>query len=91
MRDLFAYELLYGSTQIPICLVENNEIALCFPEMEYELYTKRFLDICMLDVDSHTTASYMPLVHFLQPGYYIGICKLSEKSYLILGLLSPLA
>lgn len=89
MKNLFVYELLYGSTQIPICLVEKNEVVLRFPEMEYELYTKRFLDICMLDVDSYTTASSIPLVHFLQPGYYIGICKLSEKAYLILGPAIP--
>lgn len=89
MKNLFIYELLYGSTQIPMCLVENNEVTLRFPEMEYELYTKRFIDICMLDVNSYATSPSMPLVHFLQPGYYIGICKLSEKAYFILGPAIP--
>lgn len=89
MKNLLVYELLYGSTQIPMCLVENNEITLRLPEMEYELYTKRFIDICILDVNSHAASPSMPLVHFLQPGYYIGICKLSEKAYFILGPAIP--
>ena len=79
------YETLYGATNIPFCIIKKQQNVLCFPKIQSNIFTKRFIDICQIEIDLRKEKPSKPLVLFLQPGYYLGLYSLDEETFLIFG------
>ena len=79
------YERLFGAVNIPFCILEEGRIALRFPGLEEELFTKRFTEICLWDLKAQGLKPNTPVVHFLKPGFFLGLYQFSKQAYLIFG------
>lgn len=79
------YERLFGAVNIPFCILEEGRIALQFPGLEEELFTKRFTEICLWDLKAQGLKPNTPVVHFLKPGFFLGLYQFSGKAHLIFG------
>lgn len=82
--NVFPFEMLFSSTNIPFCICTNEDIVFRFPSKDQSIFTKRFIKICLLDFFSRDKTSG-PVIHFLNPGFYLGIVQLDQSTYLIIG------
>ena len=69
------YERLFGAVNIPFCILEEGRIALQFPGTE----------ICLWDLKAQGLKPNTPVVHFLKPGFFLGLYQFSKQAYLIFG------
>lgn len=83
------YKRLYGITNIPMCIVEDEKVTLRIPDLEMEFFTDRFVEICLWDMRMQKLPRGIPIVHYLEPGFFLGIYQCSEKKCMIFGPAVP--
>lgn len=83
--DLKAWRQLYGVSQIPMCLVQDNKVLLALPELAPPAFTPRFLELCQIDYRNYAQSHTGPLLIMLNPGYYLGIVQIDDRTFFILG------
>lgn len=83
--DQQVYRHLYGVSDIPMCVIENQTVLLALPEQEPNIFTPQFLELCRIDYEVYAQNHTGPLLMLLNPGYYLAVAKLTDEQYLILG------
>lgn len=92
METIFAQcEKLHSLTHFPMLLVSlDGKIQFMAPQMPEDYLEPQILNLLMTDFRLQKRNISHPLIYFIQPGYYLGICALTEEIYAIIGLISHL-
>ena len=77
-------EMLYNSTNIPICICTQEEIQYSCPDDKIPVFTQRYVQFFLSDFQKQKN-TFSPIIYFLNPGYYLGIIQLDEDLYMLLG------
>ena len=85
-------EKLHHITQIPIVLTDGSgKVCSIWPDLPRDyLHVDALLwvitDFCLQRKDS-----LHPLITYVEPGYFLGVCELPMKQYAVIGLVSPIS
>ena len=85
-------EKLHHITQIPIVLTDGSgKVCSIWPDLPQDyLHVDALLwvitDFCLQRKDS-----LHPLITYVEPGYFLGVCELPMKQYAVIGLVSPIS
>lgn len=85
-------EKLHHITQIPIVLTDGSgKVCGIWPDLPQDyLHVDALLwvitDFCLQRKDS-----LHPLITYVEPGYFLGVCELPMKQYAVIGLVSPIS
>lgn len=87
--DYSIFNNYYSSSKIPVTIIENGKIIFSVPQLEKSPFSPSFIDICIMDFMTRNITSKEALIYALQPGYFLGISKLNENTYLFAGPVIP--
>lgn len=85
-------EKLHHITQIPIVLTDDSgKVCSIWPDLPQDyLHVDALLwvitDFCLQRKDA-----LHPLITYVEPGYFLGVCELPMKQYAVIGLVSPIS
>lgn len=82
---------LHNLVGIPMTLVSSGkQILYMAPRMPEDFLDEKILDLLLTDFRLQKCGISRPLIYYIEPGYFMGICALPQDSYGIIGLLSPI-
>lgn len=82
-----ACEILHSIARIPIALI-NNDGTVCriWPGLPSDYVLRGTLELVVTDFRLQKKDVLHPLITFIQPGYFMGVCSLPGDQYAIIGL-----
>jgi len=82
---------LHNLTGIPILLVSSEgHILYMQPRMPEDYLDAKILELLLTDFHLQKRNISHPLIYYIEPGYFLGICALTQEIYAIVGLISPI-
>lgn len=92
MKNLLSRcEMLHNTTKIPISLISSDGRFLYMaPQMPEDHLDSKVLELLLMDFRLQKRSTAHPLVYYLEPGYFLGICALTQDTYANIGLTSPI-
>ena len=92
MTDLALLDQLHELTGLPLCLCSGDGEALHFcPRFPRLPLARDYLSYCVLDFSLQKRDRDHPLILVFEPGYFLGVARLEEDAYLLLGPAGPLS
>lgn len=86
---LFQCKRLHNLTNIPMVLISSEkQILYMAPRMPEDYLDDKILDLLLTDFHLQKCGISRPLIYYLEPGYFLGICALPGNTYGIIGLVS---
>jgi len=80
-----AYELLCKATSMPFCITEDKKPVYTFLDASTSIFTEQFTELCIdTFLNGQKDPSY-PLVIIFEPTFFIGVARITENSYLLVG------
>lgn len=90
MNFLKSCEQLFSITRIPLCVVSaEGEYQSCFPPDLSQTPNIRGMKFVLVDFQLQNRDERHPLITYVEPGYFVGVVKLPEGQYCVVGLVSP--
>lgn len=90
MTDLALLDQLHELTGLPLCLCSGDGEALHFcPRFPRLPLARDYLSYCVLDFSLQKRDRDHPLILVFEPGYFLGVARLEEDAYLLLGPAGP--
>lgn len=82
---------LYNLTGIPVLLVSSRAgTAFMEPQTPEDYLDVKFVELLLTDFRLQKRNTTHPLIYYIEPGYFLGICALTQELYAIIGLISPI-
>lgn len=90
-RILSHCEKLYNLTGIPMLLISSEgRILYMEPKMPEDYLDSKIVELLLTDFRLQKRSITHPLIYYVEPGYFLGICALTQEIYAIIGLISPI-
>jgi AraC-like DNA-binding protein len=77
--------LFYETTAIPICITSESSLLFSQPAFDGPVFPNQFIQYVLRDFKLQQRDETHPLVLMTEPAYFIGVAKLADRQYLILG------
>lgn len=85
-------EKLHHITQIPIVLTDGSgKVCSIWPDLPRDYLHVDALQWVITDFCLQRKDSLHPLITYVEPGYFLGVCELPMKQYAVIGLASPIS
>ncbi len=85
-------EKLHHITQIPIVLTDGSgKVCSIWPDLPQDYLHVDALLWVITDFCLQRRDSLHPLITYVEPGYFLGVCELPMKQYAVIGLVSPIS
>lgn len=90
MDFLLCCEQLFSVTRIPFCVVSSEgEYLNTFPSHLLRAPNPLGIKFVLMDFQLQNRDELHPLITYVEPGYFVGVVKLPDDRYCIVGLVSP--
>lgn len=90
MDFLQSCEQLFTITRIPLCIVSDQGVyRKSFPSPLNRTVNARSIQFVLMDFTLQKRDELNPLITYVEPGYFVGVVKLPEDQYCVVGLVSP--
>lgn len=87
-----ACEKLHHITQIPIVLTDGSgKVCSIWPDFPQDYLHVDALQWVITDFCLQRKDSLHPLITYVEPGCFLGVCELPMKQYAVIGLVSPIS
>lgn len=84
-------EKLYNISRIPLTLVSDDfKILGMWPQMSDSHLNPEALELVLTDFRLQKRNRLHPLISYVQPGFFLGICALEPGLFVIIGMVSPI-
>lgn len=84
-------EKLHHITRIPMVLTDNNgTVCGIWPDLPLDYLHVDALQCVIADFRLQRRDPLHPLISYVDPGYFLGVCELPGKKYAVIGLVSPI-
>lgn len=84
-------EKLHHITRIPMVLTDDNgTVCGIWPELPQDYLHINALQWVITDFRLQRKDPLHPLISYVDPGYFLGVCELPGKQYAVIGLVSPI-
>jgi len=80
-----AYELLCKATSMPFCITEDKKPVYTFLDASTSIFTEQFTELCIDTFLNGQKDPSSPLVIIFEPTFFIGVARLTNHSYLLIG------
>ena len=85
-------EKLHHITQIPIVLTDGSgKVCSIWPDLPRDYLHVDALQWVITDFRLQRRDFLHPLITYVEPGYFLGVCELPMKQYAVIGLVSPIS
>jgi len=90
MANIALLDQFYELTGLPSCLCSEagTPLHFCPPFSRFPL-SHKYLSYCVMDFSLQKRDGDHPLILVFEPGYFLGIARLAEDAYLLLGPAGP--
>lgn len=90
MDFLQCCEQLFSVTRIPLGIVSvDGQYQHSFPASLTRTVSARSMRFVLMDFSLQNRDERHPLITYVEPGYFVGVVKLPEDQYCVVGLVSP--
>lgn len=90
MDFLQCCEQLFAVTRIPLGIVSaDGRYQHSFPASLTQTVSARSMQFVLMDFSLQNRDERHPLITYVEPGYFVGVVKLPEDQYCVVGLVSP--
>lgn len=90
MSFLQSCEQLFSITRIPLGIATADGVYRhSFPSSLTQTVNARSLRVVLMDFALQNRDEQHPLITYLEPGYFVGVVKLPDDQYCVIGLVSP--
>lgn len=84
-------EKLHHITRIPMVLTDDNgTVCGIWPDLPLDYLHVDALQWVIADFRLQRRDPLHPLISYVEPGYFLGVCELPGKQYAVIGLVSPI-
>ena len=84
-------EKLHHITRIPMVLTDDNgTVCGIWPDLPLDYLHVDALQWVITDFRLQRRDPLHPLISYVEPGYFLGVCELPGKQYAVIGLVSPI-